>query len=210
MLEGSCCILDGIDRIHPDILLSIQQIVQDRMLFLFDGSRFISDAQYNLLLEHYSKDQLDEMKIYKIHPSFRLIATGSKPTKEKPWFNAEILNMFSFHICDDIPFECEKSLLLTKNKIGDSNLVENLIRFKNEFNEFFETKLTIRHLIKILKRKNEFKNENIEESLKRNVLINLQTREMQKLFTNLILKYNLSESISEEDIKIEKTDSHIR
>jgi midasin (ATPase involved in ribosome maturation) len=71
MLNGSLCILDGIERLSPDILLSLQTLVHDRCLFLIDGSRYFNEKQYNKLLEYKNENELLNEKIFKIHNNFR-------------------------------------------------------------------------------------------------------------------------------------------
>lgn len=162
--HGRLCVLDGIDRMSPDILLSLQPLIHDRMLFLFDGSRYIGSNQYTTLLAHYSKDELAKRNIYPIHPDFRIVSIGQTPHINNKWFTVEVMALYHFYFLDTLAIEDEIKIL--KSKVAGSTeptmdkLIAELLQFKVEFNakEDNQRKLSLRDLGRIVVRYAHFKN----------------------------------------------------
>lgn len=96
-LHGSIAILDGIDRLVPSTFSILQRLCQDRECTLFDGTKLIRYDRYQTMLSYYTKQELENKKIYPIHPSFRIIALANLPTPTNLWLTSEVIPMFHFH-----------------------------------------------------------------------------------------------------------------
>lgn len=158
MRNGKICILESVHNLDRHVLLSIQSLIQDRELFLPDGSRWVNSESYQLLIElGYTEEELSNQQIYKIHPSFRIIAISALDTQKQQWFSAETVQLFHFHtipkltideefhlICNKIDkireklnTENESSITTSVSVQNDSNFTEriySLLRFKHAFN----------------------------------------------------------------------------
>ena len=89
--------LDGIHRLRNDTLGVLYQLMYDRELQLFDGTRLVSPQRFDALRASMSEAELEAAGIRSVHPSFRVLALATPPTTQNPWLIAEILGLFSFH-----------------------------------------------------------------------------------------------------------------
>ncbi|KAL9652460.1 hypothetical protein ABK040_000032 [Willaertia magna] len=228
MVNGSLCILDGIDRMNTDILLSIQSLIQHRVLYLSNGTRYLSHIFYDELLNDkgYTKQQLDEHGIFRIHPSFRIIAIAQNH-EMKEWLSLELFNLFHFHELPELSYE-EKRELLVKKVFSDNELVENkeqlidsLLKIKEEYNgaSFNEEQrnITIRDIIRILQRYKLFKEENLLTLLERTTMSYILPKHHIEYLHKIVnqhssITHSKSNSHNEENnsIKIEKTKTHLK
>lgn len=83
-------------------LINFLRLVHDRELQLHDGKRLIRADRYEEIKKELEKsdEALAESGIYKIHPSFRIIALAEPPVlgnASAQWLNSELLSMFLFH-----------------------------------------------------------------------------------------------------------------
>ncbi|XP_064465910.1 von Willebrand factor A domain-containing protein 8-like isoform X2 [Ornithodoros turicata] len=117
-LEGKLAVLDGIHRLHPSTLLQLQRLVQDRELQLFDGKRLLRHDRYDSIKSSsgLSDQDMESRKLYRIHPSFRIIALA-EPTsaghklKQEKWLTPEVLPMFFFHSMRGMTLAEEKAII---------------------------------------------------------------------------------------------------
>lgn len=59
------------------------RLVHDREIQLFDGTRLLRHDKYDdMLANEYTVDQLTAEGIYRIHPSFRLVALAEPPIRK--------------------------------------------------------------------------------------------------------------------------------
>lgn len=86
-LEGKLAILDGIDRVHPSILSVIHSLVHDRDIQLYDGKRLVRHDRYDEIKKrnNLTDEDMISSQIYKIHPSFRIVALAE--SSKKGWRN---------------------------------------------------------------------------------------------------------------------------
>ncbi|XP_067669611.1 von Willebrand factor A domain-containing protein 8-like [Haliotis asinina] len=101
-LEGSLAVLDGVHRINPGSFSVLHRLVHERDLQLYDGTRLLRHDRYQDIQEKtgLSQQQLEERRIFPIHPSFRLIALGEPPvvgSSKQQWMSPEMLTMFLYH-----------------------------------------------------------------------------------------------------------------
>ncbi|EFC37159.1 predicted protein [Naegleria gruberi] len=218
MIDGSLCILDGIDRMSTDILLSIQTLIQDRVLYLFNGNRYVSHEYYDKFLSQgFTKEELSSKGIYRIHEDFRIIAIGLNDSLK--WLSLELFNLFHFHTVPKLSIEEEVDLL--SSRVGadasSQNLINALIRIKNDYNntEFNQDQrlISMRDLIRIVKRSMIFKDECILTAIERTTMTYLLPKHHLELLRKLAIKYKVSHNQNtptDKPVHIEKTDTHIQ
>jgi midasin (ATPase involved in ribosome maturation) len=98
--SGHLLILDGLDRLPPSTVSILASLVEDRSLVLSDGSRLMRADRYDKLRETISEARAQELLIYRIHPSFRILALALPPDPGHPdraWIREETMALFSFH-----------------------------------------------------------------------------------------------------------------
>lgn len=117
-LEGKLAVLDGIHRLHPSTLLQLQRLLQDRELQLFDGKRLLRNDRYDAVKSScgLSDQDMKSRNLYRIHPSFRVIALAEPPsgrhkTRQQKWLTSEVLPMFLFHSMRDMSLSEEKAVI---------------------------------------------------------------------------------------------------
>ena len=113
-LKGEVAVLDNIDRLAPTLLNSLSSLIQSREMHLFHGKRLIPHTRFDALVndameEHQlTREQAaqyltDEVGVWRVHPSFRIIATsspsgsGSGAKQHGETFSPEIVPLFRYH-----------------------------------------------------------------------------------------------------------------
>ena len=84
-LGGGLCVLDGLHRLRPDGLASLQQLLTDGEAVLFDGTRLLRAAHYDALATELGLDEaamVDELAVRRVHPAFRVIALAEPPDRK--------------------------------------------------------------------------------------------------------------------------------
>jgi len=84
-------------------LTSLQRLVTDREINLPDGTQLIHPEKFKSLLKFKSKEHWDNIRVFPIHPNFRIALIG-KPSSETSgntygrgsWFSPELSTMFLF------------------------------------------------------------------------------------------------------------------
>ncbi|KAG2378887.1 hypothetical protein C9374_008035 [Naegleria lovaniensis] len=222
MKDGHICILDGVDRVGTDILLSIQSLIQERVLFLYNGTRYISHNYFDRLMKegNFSEKDLNSRGIFRIHPTFRVIAIGL--SEQLDWLSLELFNMFHFHIVPNLSVEEEVTLLSyrvgTESKQQkEYDFIRSLVLIKNEYNNHEQNQdqrlLSTRDLIRIAKRAMSFKDETLLTSLERTTMTYLLPKHHSDLLKKIVQKYsdiNSPATSEQSEIQIEKTSNHLR
>ncbi|XP_061397314.1 von Willebrand factor A domain-containing protein 8-like [Musca vetustissima] len=97
---GSVALLNGINRVHKSTMTVLQRLIHDRELQLCDGTTLLGGERYESLLQQgFTKLQLAEKGILKIHDSFRIIALAEPPNLNSPsqnWLTPEMMSLFLF------------------------------------------------------------------------------------------------------------------
>eukprot|EP00026_Physarum_polycephalum_P000717 Phypoly_transcript_00718.p1 GENE.Phypoly_transcript_00718~~Phypoly_transcript_00718.p1 ORF type:complete len:1304 (+),score=248.57 Phypoly_transcript_00718:258-4169(+) len=73
-IEGRVLIIEGLERAERNILPIINNLLENREMALEDGRFLMNYNQYQTLLKHRTKKELDDQKIACTHPNFRVIA----------------------------------------------------------------------------------------------------------------------------------------
>jgi hypothetical protein len=104
-----------------------------------DGSRLVSAAAYQELLQRASEDELKHQRIYPIHPAFRIIALGDLPTEKHPYINTEVSCLFNFHRLRELP-DVELSMLLSRAvPHASKQAIHKLVAFSSQVRRHHET-----------------------------------------------------------------------
>ncbi|GET86211.1 AAA domain (dynein-related subfamily)/von Willebrand factor type A domain containing protein, putative [Leishmania tarentolae] len=92
-IYGELVVLDGMEKLPSGMLSSLQQILVDQSAVLADGTILKSPMEYNLLKERLTERDpstgavvwqptdadMQERKIFPVHPCFRVVATARPP-----------------------------------------------------------------------------------------------------------------------------------
>lgn len=91
------------------------------------------------------------MRILKVSPNFRVIATGVFPTEKNDYITAEIASIFAFHVVPDLPSSEVIQLLQAVSPDTPVSVLKDISEFAKKFNqhkEFRQTPFTLRHSIR--------------------------------------------------------------
>ncbi|KNC54048.1 uncharacterized protein AMSG_09710 [Thecamonas trahens ATCC 50062] len=104
-LDGSLCVLDGIDRIDPGSLAVLQSLLHHRSATLPNGLRLVHpDAPEALVRDPTEVERLlraadaSEAAPLPVHPAFRVLGLGLPPASGAPWLNSEAATLFRTHV----------------------------------------------------------------------------------------------------------------
>lgn len=99
-LKGHTIVLDGIHRLHHSTISVLHRLIHDREMQLYCGKRLMSQEKYDELLQGgLTVQELEENRVYAIHPAFRIVALAEPPTQDAAsnWLSPEMLSLFMFH-----------------------------------------------------------------------------------------------------------------
>jgi len=118
--QGEICVLDGIEKLRPDVLSSIQSLIVDRDIALPDGRRVLRHDRIDITV-----DAAIEDSIVAVHPSFRVIALASLPKEAgNRWITPNLMAMFSTIRLPLLPDECLRAIL---NRYSSSEVSSSAI-----------------------------------------------------------------------------------
>lgn len=171
-VAGSLVILDGLHRLHPSTLSILQRLIHNRELQLYDGSRLLRHDRYDAIKLKYGLTDafMSEKKVYRIHPSFRIIALAEPPkigSSKDQWLTPELLSTFLFHSLRSLSLKEERYVI--QQIIGPFNeKMETVLHFahalrtsKDEALASIGVTLSTRQLTRIARRLSYFPHENI-------------------------------------------------
>ncbi|KAL6063347.1 von Willebrand factor A domain containing 8, partial [Balamuthia mandrillaris] len=205
-LHGELAVLDGVHRLPRTTLSMLQRLISDREISLFDGTQLVRQERYHRMLtllvkarrrqqqqtqsssdtnnDHSLQDEcieeLKKRKVYPVHPSFRVIVTGTfapiannssnntslsnsitattAKSGKQGWITSELLSLFHFHYLDSGAFleEEKEKLLLRLFGIEQQYLIRKLLEFDGMFRQSSlpglpATGLSLRQLIRLCK-----------------------------------------------------------
>ncbi|CAM4751562.1 unnamed protein product [Rotaria magnacalcarata] len=150
-IHGRLLVLDGVHRLNHDTLVSLQRLIQDRELFLPDGTRLLRHDRYDHL-------ENPSTSIRRIHPSFRIVALAEPPSggniapsegssvkssSEQNWLNAETLNLFLYHHMRSLNLNEEREIVYSYLSVPNKSIpaIEHLLQFVHELRNSSETQL---------------------------------------------------------------------
>lgn len=105
--QGDICVLDGIEKLRPDVLSSIQSLIVDRDIQLADGRRVLRHDRID------AKNPLINDSTIVVHPSFRVIALASVPRGDDGirWITPNLIASFSTIRLPSPSEECLREIL---------------------------------------------------------------------------------------------------
>ena len=136
MQEGRLAVLDGVHRLPLGTISALLRLLDEREITLFDGTSYVCPARYAEMQERlgYSVEDLSARGIYRVHPSFCVLALANPPSKQEPWLNNEVLHLFHY-------FTVEMDLSSSEGKSRNVELLQNIVPgvpedFANAISEF--------------------------------------------------------------------------
>jgi len=100
---GRLVVLDGLHRLPNGTCSILLRLLEDGDVTLFDGTRFVRMDHYLLMQRRFKKTakDLERMRIYPVHPNFRVIALATPPERGTgEWLGTEMMHLFDFHDLD--------------------------------------------------------------------------------------------------------------
>ena len=90
--RGDIGVLDGAHRLAPGVLAAaLAPLIHERCLWLPDGSRLVSDSQWQAL----QAAGQSTAGLRRVHPSFRIVVCAEQPTSRRQcWLSDEVLALF--------------------------------------------------------------------------------------------------------------------
>ncbi|KAI9519069.1 hypothetical protein NQZ68_032124 [Dissostichus eleginoides] len=196
-MEGKLLLLDGIHRVNLGTLAVLSRLLHDRELDLYDGTRLLRWDRYQELKEQLelSDEELQErgnagskgrqketqnpqMKIFPIHPSFRVLALaeppvlGSSSSRGQQWLGPELLTMFLYHTVTPLSREEEMHLIqgLTLNVPKEAaeqllHLTHSLRQMNDPTAQSLASSLSTRQLLRICRRLSQYPEESIAHAV---------------------------------------------
>ena len=83
MTAGRLALLDGINRMPTGAISALLRLIEDREITLFDGSRYVKPERYQVMQHELglSEAMLEQKGIFCVHPSFRILALATPPSR---------------------------------------------------------------------------------------------------------------------------------
>lgn len=209
--DGKLLVLDGLHRLHSSTLSVLQRLIHNREMQLFDGMRLIHSDRYDKIKRenNFSDEDMEERKILKIHPSFRIVALAETPkikTSKKQWLTPEVMSMFLFHSLRPLSLEEEKRVI--KSTVGTENTkVDIILNFAHKLRSSDdETLLSVsgsfstRQLIRLAQRISEFPDVSVYTLLTQACLLKFLPQITKQAVENILESCGITNS----DIRREK------
>jgi von Willebrand factor A domain-containing protein 8 len=153
---GQVCILDGIEKLAPDIMATLQGFLTDREVVLPDGTKYQQVAPGH---------ESDQNGIQQVHQSFRVIALASisatgifNHAPPPTWLSEEVVSMFATIPLPAASRECCNAILKHHNKMFSSSDLYKLYSFYEKMSEVAYdcgiSPFSIRSMVRFVKRGN--------------------------------------------------------
>ncbi|CAJ0945171.1 unnamed protein product, partial [Mesorhabditis belari] len=159
--SGGICVLDGVERVHASALEVLAPLVHHRHLDLPDGSRLVSQQEFDLIAKkmNATKEELEQKKLYPIGSSFRLILVGDSDCGDHIWLNEPTLAILPFHTLQPLPIDQQIQVITQLVPDAHQGTVEKLVEFVDSLRKSHDaglrgvaTSLSLRKLIHITRR----------------------------------------------------------
>uniref|UniRef100_A0A0K2VIZ0 Sulfhydryl oxidase n=1 Tax=Lepeophtheirus salmonis TaxID=72036 RepID=A0A0K2VIZ0_LEPSM len=175
-LTGKMAILDGVHKLHRGSLGILQRLTHDREVQLYDGSRLLRHDRYDALVKEFGQTIVDETKLLRIHPAFRIVAIAENPTSDNQWLCPEMLSTFLYHSMRPLNYEEELKVLESLTGIPNKNILEVLqfahrLRSSSDISlQSIANSISTRQVLRIARRMNQFDSESAFEALNKTCL----------------------------------------
>ena len=128
--QGSICVLDGVEKLRPDVLASIQSLIVDRDIQLPDGRR---------VLRRDRNDTATDESTILVHPSFRVIALASLPRGNDGtrWITPNLIAKFSIIRLPSLTDDCLRAILKMYTSCSVSNsAIDHILKLRENLSDF--------------------------------------------------------------------------
>lgn len=159
--NGDVCILDGVEMVHPSVVMSLAQLIYHRRFDLPNGNRLIGEKEFSTIMERDGIDEptMNQRGVFRIPDSFRLLFVGESQSKEHKWINENVLSLLPFYTVPDLSLAEQATIISEITHGSNTESVNKLIQFvqkiKNSSDSGLKntaTSLSLRRLIHIGKR----------------------------------------------------------
>lgn len=159
--NGDVCVLDGVEMVHPSVLMSLTQLIFHRRFDLPNGNRLIGSKEFRTIMKRDGVDEakMNERGVFEIPNSFRVLLVGESQSKEHKWINENVLSMLPFYTVPDLSLSEQAQIISAMTDGSNKNSVNKLIEFVEKIKSSHETglkntasSLSLRRLIHIAKR----------------------------------------------------------
>lgn len=159
--------------------MSLRRLIQDRELDLPDGTKLLRHDKYDSLMKELDKSASkhppgykSQLKIHRISPSFRIIATAEPPnpktsatqSEKTPstdakasaatqkvataeWLNSEVLNLFLYQHVEPLELNYEQEILGKMFKLNEKH--RHLLDVLEKLKKSGETEVQLKHIAKL-------------------------------------------------------------
>ncbi|XP_060732399.1 von Willebrand factor A domain-containing protein 8 [Tachysurus vachellii] len=175
--EGKLVLLDGIHRVNLGTLAVLSRLLHDRELALYDGTRLLRWDRYLAVKEELQLNdhELQERRIFPIHPSFRVIALAEPPvtgSSSQQWLSPELLTMFFFHTVRPLAKVEEAAIIHQMTPNVPKEAVEQLLHLTHSLRstndptaQSLASSLSTRQLLRICRRLSQYPEESIAHAV---------------------------------------------
>lgn len=159
--NGDVCVLDGVEMVHPSVLMSLTQLIYHRRFDLPNGNRLIGKKEFLKIMKRDGVDEatMNERGVFQIPNSFRVLFVGESQSKEHKWINENVLSMLPFYTVPDLSLKAQASIISAITNGSNKESVNKLIQFVEKIKSSHDTglkntasSLSLRRLIHIAKR----------------------------------------------------------
>ncbi|GKY90990.1 von Willebrand factor A domain-containing protein 8 [Mayamaea pseudoterrestris] len=146
--DGDLCVLDGVEKLRPDVLAALQSLCLSRDMYLPDGRRIMP-----------VDDSLEAMdpNVIQAHPAFRIVALATSNKEAGSWLTQDAMSMFSTIVIPPLGEECTRAILRSANPLCPEETISKLLKLRSLLTADVAAdcgvgQLSTRNLIRIAKR----------------------------------------------------------
>ncbi|VEU39285.1 unnamed protein product [Pseudo-nitzschia multistriata] len=152
--QGEICVLDGVEKLRPDVLSSIQSLIVDRDISLPDGRRVL---RHDRIIKHNSAT---DDNIVTVNPSFRVIALASLPKGKDGlrWITPSLMAMFTTIRLPSLTEECLRQILSTHaSSHASKTAIDTILALRDELTDSVAEEcgispLSTRNMVQVVRR----------------------------------------------------------
>ncbi|KAI8828154.1 AAA domain-containing protein [Chytriomyces cf. hyalinus JEL632] len=223
--EGKLAILDGIEWLTSGALASLQRFLEDGQVELPDNSSLLRSDIFDgvMLRDGVSASELNARNMFRMHPSFRVIAVANVPhtgstASGANWMNEEIAAMFHFVKVDEMHIDEERAIVKARTNIPDK-VLEKLLKFTHEYRTMTHSnksaasssQLSTRQLIRISSRVASSGNQpgDLYTAIWRECLASFLPSLVKASVESLLEDCGIKQVLQTEVLSITQSDSHL-
>ena len=199
--NGDLCILDGIEKLRPDVLTSLQSLTIDRDLPLPDGRRAVRSDRIN------STDPEAIKASVPIHPSFRVIALASLDTDSQKWMTPGLMSMFSTIHLPPPTDECIRAILKqSSTQVMSEDNIDSLLMLRrnltgNVAEECGVAPLSTRNMIRAVRRLGDGTKNDLHDVLGSIFLVDLLPPSQRLVLDSILKSAGIESATSRHDME---------